>query len=309
MTGVMKVLVLMSTYNGEKYIKEQVESILAQEGVDVFLLVRDDGSKDKTCEILDEYARTYENIEVIKAENVGFVKSFSNLAEMAQDDRFMVDYYAFSDQDDVWMPYKLKTACENLDKKDQDKPLLFSSNSLLVDSKLNKVGMFHENEPFRTKENVMLYSTEQGCTMVFNKRALELYNLFPPSACWHDRYLCLICNFMGEMFYTHEPLVNYRLHENNVLGKSMTLIQRIENDLLLFLKENSNSNYNMVLEFYMCYKSYLSNSDKDILNLYIKSKCSLKRKLMLIFSNNYHIEQSFGSRFRKSILILFNKMA
>ena len=165
----MKVLVLMSTYNGERYLIEQIDSILAQERVDVHLLVRDDGSKDRTCEILDKYVLSHPNIEVVKAENVGFIKSFSKLIEMAQNTRIQADYFAFSDQDDVWMPHKLKMASDSLSHMDQEKPLLFSSNSMYVDETLNPIGLFHKEELYRTKENVMIYPTEQGCSMVFNR--------------------------------------------------------------------------------------------------------------------------------------------
>ena len=79
------VLVLMSTYNGERFLKEQIDSILSQEGVDVRLLVRDDGSTDRTWEILEVYASGYRNIVITRGENVGFVKSFSALVRMALD--------------------------------------------------------------------------------------------------------------------------------------------------------------------------------------------------------------------------------
>ena len=91
------VLVLMSTYNGELFLKEQIDSILSQEGVDVRLLVRDDGSKDNTCSILSDYASAHQNIEWKACENVGFVKSFSALVKMAMTSEIPADYYAFAD--------------------------------------------------------------------------------------------------------------------------------------------------------------------------------------------------------------------
>ena len=124
-----KVLVLMSTYNGERFLREQLDSILSQEGVEIILRVRDDGSKDNTCQILSDYAAKHKNIEWKACENVGFVKSFSALVRMAADSDSNADYFAFADQDDIWMPQKLATACKALATKDDSKPNLFTSNS------------------------------------------------------------------------------------------------------------------------------------------------------------------------------------
>ena len=164
------VLVLMSTYNGEAYLRKQLDSILHQDKVKVHLMVRDDGSTDHTCDILVEYDEKYPNMEWQTSENVGFVRSFSILAEKALSFPGTIDYYAFSDQDDIWMPNKLKTACRYLDEADgKTTPLLFSSNSLFVDDNMSVLGTFHRETPHYTKQNVMIYPTEQGCSMVFNR--------------------------------------------------------------------------------------------------------------------------------------------
>ena len=97
----------MSTYNGEKYLKEQIDSILSQEGVDVRLYIRDDGSSDRTTDILASY-QEHKNVKIEKGNNLGFAKSFLT----ALDECDEADYYAFSDQDDVWEKDKLSTAME-----------------------------------------------------------------------------------------------------------------------------------------------------------------------------------------------------
>ena len=137
------VLVLMSTYNGGRFLKEQIDSILSQEDVDVRLLVRDDGSKDNTCSILSEYASVHQNIEWKACENVGFVRSFSALVRMALESEIAADYYAFADQDDIWMSKKLITACSVLFSKDASKPNLFTSNSMQVDADGKELELFH----------------------------------------------------------------------------------------------------------------------------------------------------------------------
>lgn len=302
-----QVLVLMSTYDGERYLREQIDSILAQEGVKVHLLVRDDGSKDNTCLMLDEYSQRYNNIDVVKADNVGFVKSFSKLIEMAQDYPIHADYFAFSDQDDVWMPKKLKIAVEYLSKIDQDKPLLFSSNSIYVDENMKELGLFHKEEPYRTKENVMIYPTEQGCSMVFNINAIKLYNFHKPNISWHDRWMVFICNFMGEMMYCHEPLFYYRLHGDNTLGDQLTLRKRIHNNFDIIVN-NTRMEMRMIEEFYYSFEQNLTSSDVASIKVYLDYRKSIINKKALIMSPQFQRSLSLWNRFRKAILIIFNRL-
>ena len=105
-----KVCVLMSTYNGEKYLKEQLDSILNQNSIIVDILIRDDGSTDKTLNILDEYNKKYNNIRYYTGENLKSAKSFLDLLFTAGE----YDYYSFSDQDDVWDRDKLLVAVSKL---------------------------------------------------------------------------------------------------------------------------------------------------------------------------------------------------
>ena len=124
-----KVCVLMSTYNGEKYLKEQIESILNQENIEVDILIRDDGSTDNTLNILENYTQKYKNIRYYTGENLRSAKSFMNLLFTVKE----YDYYAFSDQDDVWKKNKLYTAVSKL-KEGYD---LYGGKKSIVDSELN----------------------------------------------------------------------------------------------------------------------------------------------------------------------------
>lgn len=302
------VLVLMSTYNGEVYLREQLDSILWQDGVHVHLLIRDDGSTDRTCDILAEYAGKYDNIEWEGQENVGFFRSFSMLAEKALSYPEPIDFYAFSDQDDIWMPNKLKTACKFLEGvMSQDVPLLFSSNSLFMDDNMNIMGSFHKETPHYTKQNVMIYPTEQGCSMVFNKRALELYDSHPPRNAWHDRWMCLICNFLGQTVYCQSPLFYYRIHGGNMIGKKQSLCARIMDDIKFFFTSDA-KNSQMVEEFYQAYRSQLSDEDLKILNVFLNYKGSFKNKWKIVMSPEYQRASNWQERMRKAVLLLFNKI-
>ncbi|HFL3236591.1 TPA: glycosyltransferase, partial [Clostridioides difficile] len=116
-----KVCVMLSTYNGEKYIDEQIESLLAQSQVDLHIHIRDDGSYDGTVQKVREYAKSYpDQIHVTEGENVGVIGSFFEL--MLQTST-VYDFYAFCDQDDVWKPYKLSRAVGRLQSRPSDIPL------------------------------------------------------------------------------------------------------------------------------------------------------------------------------------------
>lgn len=304
----MRVLVLMSTYNGEKYLREQIDSILNQVGVEVYLLIRDDGSNDSTCMIIDEYVRKHKNIEVVKGDNVGFVKSFSQLVAIGIKNKVQADFFSFSDQDDVWMSCKLKRAYNVLVKENQDYPLLFSSNSIYVDEHMNEMDKFHEKEPFRTKENVMVYPTEQGCSMVFNRKAAEIFSNYPPiNDIPHDRWIHMLCNFLGNTFYEHQPLFYYRIHGKNAIGKKVGILNRIINDIVFFFSSKSNHR-EYTKDFLMSFHSLLSIDSVSIIDIYLKYPKVLKYKLKMIFDINYCGSLDIWTRIRKTILILFNKL-
>ena len=131
-----KVQILMSTYNGEKYVDEQINSLLQQDHTNLEILIRDDGSKDSTVSILEEYNREYPNIKLIIDENKGVISSFFELAMKASEE---ADYFAFCDQDDYWKPQKISRAVNLLEKESPNTPLLYFSRWKLWMSTLNSL--------------------------------------------------------------------------------------------------------------------------------------------------------------------------
>lgn len=327
-----RVLVLMSTYNGERFLKEQIDSILSQEGVEVRLLVRDDGSKDNTCAILSDYASKYQNIELKICENVGFVKSFSALVRMAleqgnmeeaaqttiedavqttptppslggeaaarENDAYLGgeggELYAFADQDDIWMPKKLSTACSVLLSKDASKPNLFTSNSMQIDAEGKEMELFHKGpEPKFRKGNVLVFGTEQGCSMVFNRKALELYAECEPQLTWHDRWLYHICYFLGSVTYDHQPLFYYRRHENNALANhhagslegERSKIVRVYR--ILCVEPPVTNHVEMAKEFYDHFAPRLNTADRKLFRRFIVCRKSIVSKIYMLFSRHF----------------------
>lgn len=212
------ILVVMSTYNGEKYIEEQIDSILHQKNCDVHILIRDDGSSDNTRNIINHYADEIENISILEAnENLGPAKSFIELLRNAPD----YEYYAFSDQDDIWDADKLAAGVTALMQSPD--VLLYCANARLVDSYgrdlhvlANKQKTVHTNF-----ETVMCVSQFMGCTMVFKHELVQIIKqkLLPETLIMHDHYLSCVCQLMGgEMIYDCIPHMGYRQHCTNVVG-------------------------------------------------------------------------------------------
>ena len=158
-----KVAVLMSTYNGEKFLREQIESLFAQVGVDLTVYVRDDGSSDGTLEILRRYES--EKFIVTVGNNLGPANSFMELLYSVPD---TYDYYAFSDQDDIWAPDKLSAGIQMLEEKGA---LLYGCNQMLVDKDGNELGVWRKEgyKVSTTPIEVIVRNSISGCTMIFTR--------------------------------------------------------------------------------------------------------------------------------------------
>ena len=169
-----KILVIMSTYNGEKYLKEQIESILCQHGVEVTLLIRDDGSSDKTPDILKEYESKEPHITCIYGKNFGFRRSFYDTLLQSGNE---YDYYAFSDQDDVWMEDKMLNAV-NAIKAQNNRIALYATGLHVVDEQLQPM---YDNTFKKLRISYGSALSRQrlaGCTMVFTKELADLCRKF-----------------------------------------------------------------------------------------------------------------------------------
>lgn len=208
-----KIAVLMSTYNGQNYLEEQVESIFAQKGVDAELMVRDDGSADDTLKKLTEW-QSAGRLQLTKGENMGPPRSFFELLKAAE-----APYYAFSDQDDLWDDDKLCTAVRAI--AGLSGPALYFCDSLLTDEHGKPKGRCIGHELKITKGNALIESFAAGCTMVFNRqlRDIVVANL-PGKPVYHDRWVFLTAAFLGSVVYDPTPHIRYRQHSMNVIGAS-----------------------------------------------------------------------------------------
>ncbi|MCR5727614.1 MAG: glycosyltransferase [Lachnospiraceae bacterium] len=222
----MKIVVLLHTMNGVDYIGEQLQSLIKQdicEKAELKILVRDDGSTDKTQDILDRYKREGK-IDYIQGKTVGKLKSFWQLLEEAE----AADYYAFCEQDDVWFPEKLSRAVKYLETKaiiDGEEvdvavsPLLYMSDFTVTNAKLKPV-RFNRNKTMKCSdfEHSLIYSTMPGCTYVFNASARELMLRFDVNRISCNNYDDLARNIIyivGDIIRDRVPTMYLRKNKSD----------------------------------------------------------------------------------------------
>ena len=205
--------VIIATYNGEKYIVDQLDSILNQSVKPKNIILRDDCSFDNTLQILQKYSKVYPNIKLIKDDfgNLGYVKNFEKLCQAVES-----EIVFFSDQDDVWLDNKAEMVLNVFE--DSNHSAVFT-NAYLVDSKLKNKGLLLPQNFDIIKSNVdILYRNfVTGCTLAVKRNALM--SLLPfPDVIPHDYWIAANCALTKSIKYINTPLIKYRQHECNLIG-------------------------------------------------------------------------------------------
>lgn len=296
------ITVLMSTYNGEQFLREQIESIICQKGVDVHLVVRDDGSRDHTIDILREY-QSKGALEWYSGKNLKTARSFLNLVSRARDD----DYYAFSDQDDVWFDQKLKRAISLLKRINVDSPVLYTGNYILADKNLNRLnGERHITTT--TLANAIVCSCCTGCTMVFNKQLRNLIkrHVYPLNIYMHDDWIHKLCLAVGgKVIYDNKPMMFYRQHGGNVDGGVHSFrdkLGKVIND-----KKKKKHLMSMQLqEILNFYKDIIPRDNKLLMEKALRlGQGNLINRFILATSDVYKIKSNtnLNNEFRLSLLL------
>ena len=277
-----KIVVLLSTYNGEKYLKELLDSVLAQIEINLDIYIRDDGSSDRTKEILKNYTEVYDNIKVVFGNNLGYAKSFWWLIQNVRD----YDYYALCDQDDIWKREKLSIAIEKIGELSEDIPVLYTSDVTPFNEKgIVSSRLFNVNNAIDKYESFQK-SILPGCTFVFNNKAHNLllqYNGYMES---HDWAIYAIINMFGKVLYDCNNYIYYRLHENNTIGKS-TVLEEYIIKIKRFFKPSKCTRSKFAKDFYETYKNLLTEEDNSIINNLAYYTRDYKKKYNLLFCNKF----------------------
>lgn len=277
-----KVQVLLSAYNGEHYIAEQINSIIHQSYPHISILIRDDGSSDRTMEVIQSLVKTYpERIAVIQGRNVGVVASF---LELMQDSDPHADYYCFCDQDDVWLEHKVESALECLKPHDEKAAMVFTATRL-ADRALQAQGIWPK-PPKRQPSfyNALVQNIAVGATITVNKSARDLFVNYPGvehnRIIMHDWWFYLIVSAMGHVIYDSNPSMLYRQHGNNVVGGSNSVISKIRQKFRSFIKHRGKYMLRrQAEEFHRVYGHLLNKEKKSQLEMFIAPRKNVYQRV------------------------------
>lgn len=299
-----RVQILLSTYNGEKYLLEQLNSLLQQSYSNIHILIRDDGSKDNTINILKDYQiRFPQKIQLILDKNVGVIKSFFKLIEISEND---YNFYFFCDQDDFWEKDKIEKAIKKI-KKEKEKYIGYCSNLKLVDENLNFIKFAYSKILKPNILNSFLENIVTGCTYACNENLFlkikeKVKIIDTQKIPMHDHYFYFLTCLYGKLIYDQESYILYRQHSTNVIGmKGNSFFKRVEKVLfnkkksirLLFLQE-------ILLKFNLELKEKERKYLQEILNSYN----SFFKRLYIVFKLNFIRQNQNDSFFAKIIYLL-----
>lgn len=303
-----QVQVLLSTYNGEQYISEQLESVLRQSYPYTSILVRDDGSSDHTVGLIKEYAATHpDRIQLIVGTNIGVIPSFFELLKHADPH---ADYYCFCDQDDVWLEGKVERAVNILNVQSEHHPAMVFTPTELADHDLKPLGSWPK-APVKPPSfyNALVQNIAVGATITINKETRDRFirgsEINSSNIIMHDWWIYILVSAFGYVLYDQQPSMLYRQHANNVVGGSNSLFDKIKRKYRSYLKHKGK--HLLVIqakEFYMIYGPLLGNDQKQQLELFITPRTKIRERIhFLQKSRLYRQSMLEQSLFRLLILV------
>lgn len=299
---VPSVAILMSTYNGEKFLDEQLRSIYEQTFSSITLIVRDDGSVDATQEILKKWTDLIHVVQIPPTSNLGPAQSFMLLAENCGN----YDYYAFCDQDDVWDADKIETAVHKLEG--MSIPALYFSRSRSINSEGNLLSEDRILKPeYLTVESELTCGFCPGCAMVFNNELMKIvrkqhYRNIP----MHDMVFIMTAFAVGKVIYDEDIHFSRRMHGGNVVGREgKNRLQKITQSYKRWIKDSKDNPYDeFVADFIDNTKDMNPAYDISEMNAFANYKKSFAIKKRIITSKRFVIDCRRGMRSFKARIIL-----
>lgn len=300
----MKIIVLLATYNGDKYLRELLDSVLSQ-SIKVDILARDDHSADDTLTILEEYEGKYDCFHLLRGVSGGGSSKANFSLLLASDEVQQYDYVMFADQDDIWLPSKVEDTLEEMKLLEQQHgkniPLLVHTDLEVVTANGRTVApsLWKYNGFSPQKNNLsrlLIDNTVTGCTAMVNKTLFEKALPIPEEAAMHDSWLALVARCFGEIGILYRSTIQYRQHDQNVVGalgkENFFTKAYIAIHLTFSGGERSHRTQHRVREaraFLNRYSSDFNTRDKQVLEVFthIFSYGPLKR-LQLLFRYGFY---------------------
>lgn len=297
MTGKEKVQILLSSYKGEQFLEEQLDSLLRQSWKNLEILVRDDGSRDDTRKILEDYSEKYEHIKYFPGENIGVTQSFFELLRQSD-----AEYVAFCDQDDVWLEHKVEAAVRKLAKAAG--PALYCGNKILTDRSLTPMKKQSRRNLRPGFGNAAVECICTGCTAVMNRELADiLVKRLPEYAILHDWWTYLAASYAGTVIFDPHPYILYRQHEGNVVGAKGGFWGEVQSKAA-YLKKSRGKLKRQLSEFARLYQG---DSEKDRLVRQILAAEKFPGRLTILANRGIY-RQSALDEIIMRILFLINRM-
>lgn len=284
-----KIQILLSTYNGERYLRQQLDSYLALKGgFDLCVLIRDDGSTDGTRQILREYASQY-GFKVIEGSNLGVNRSILSLLQMADD---TCDYFALSDQDDVWLPEKLEIAVSLMEREAAETsslPLLFASCSMVSTERLEPVCPTLKPSRGVNFWNAAVQNVAPGHTQVFNRALFQkLRSTVPDSVLVIDWWIYLAAAGLGKVLFVPDVTVLHRQHGDNAVGYQINPWKRFFRRLRQLRAGKGNAIALQLQAFLKCYGKEMREPERNETEDFLYSQNSFFSRWRYLFHCRFY---------------------
>ncbi len=299
-----KVQILLSSYNGEKYVSEQIDSLLAQSYQNIHILIRDDGSKDKTIEILKKYESNFPTkISVNYGKNIGVIKSFFELIKISEND---YEFYFFCDQDDFWEKDKIKRAVEIM-QSSKEISVGYCSNLKLVDEKLNFMRLAYTKLLIPNLLNSFYENIVTGCSYscnnsLFLKIKDKTKVIDSKKIPMHDHYFYFLTCLYGKLIYDDRSYILYRQHSSNVVGlKKKNIYKRAKN---VFFNSKRINRKIFLEEIYKKHLQDMNEKDGLYLRQLVENYNCLFKRIITIFKLKFIRQNKMDCIFTKICYLL-----
>ena len=279
--GAPSIDVLLATYNGAEFLPELLDSLIAQTNVNISLIVSDDGSTDQTLEIIQRYSSHFLEFKLVTGPKKGPAKNFFSLLKLSTN-----EYAALADQDDIWDPNHLINSINRV-KENPNTPALSYSALREMDNRTGTINrIWPEKDYIKDLNSIILNSVARGCTIVLNRKAVELINTkTPQNEAMHDWWILLVIATHGTVKFGPAPEITYRLHENNqigipnITGRVMSYAKTLKH-----VKTGKWAPYGQALELSRLYGKTMKAKDQLDLKLFLDQLKSTPRNFKYIFS-------------------------